>query len=82
LKTYEIGVFTVLGGQSVGLSGFALSTPFFFFSLFPLQCLLSIAFSERRFSWSSDDALLSAFDARTIRRVTLWRLDVVSGSVW
>jgi hypothetical protein len=36
VEAREIWVFTVFGGQSIGLAGFALRTPFLFFSLLSL----------------------------------------------
>lgn len=66
LQACEIGVFAVLSGASVGLVSLALSTAFFLVSLLDPLGLLTIAFRDGRFSWSSDDALLSAFLAPTI----------------
>jgi hypothetical protein len=45
-----------------------------------LQRFFPLALREGRFSWPSDGVLLCACDARTFSRITLWRLDVVSGS--
>jgi len=60
---------------------FYVEHPLFLISLEPLSCFLTVPFWPVRFSWSSDDALLSSFLARAMRRVTPWHLDVASGSV-
>lgn len=59
----KIGIFSVLDGSSVGLLGFALRAPLFLLTLLHLAGFFAVAFRERRFSWSSDDVLLGAWDA-------------------
>lgn len=59
LQAREVGILTVFGRTSVGLANLALSTALFFVSLLDPSRLFTITFRNRRFSWSSDDALLA-----------------------